>query len=47
MSREKLMRFPPKGEGSFTIQFGSLEPVVVPLMTQISIVETSLVSDDG
>jgi len=34
-------------EGAFTIQFGSLEPVVVPLAAQILTVETSLASDDG
>ena len=35
------------GEGSFTIQFGILEPVIVPLTAQILTVETSLASDDG
>ena len=36
-----------KGEGSFTIHFGSLEPVIVPLVAQISMMETTLASDDG
>ena len=36
-----------KGEGAFTIQFGSLEPVTIPLTAQISTAETSLASDDG
>ena len=36
-----------KGKGSFTIQFGSLEPIVVPLVAQISTMEMSLTQDDG
>jgi len=36
-----------KGEGAFTIQFGSLEPVVVSLAAQILTAETSLASNDG
>jgi len=38
---------PSRREGAFTIQFGSLEPIVIPLVTQISMVEMSLASDDG
>ena len=36
---------PSQREGAFTIQFGSLEPVAVPLAAQRAIVETSLASD--
>jgi len=45
--QEKTDAISSKGEGLFTIQFGSLEPIIIPLVTQISTVETSLVSDDG
>jgi len=33
-------------EDSFTIQFGSLEPIVVPLTAQISTVEINFALDD-
>jgi len=33
-------------EGLFTIQLGSLEPVLIPLMVQISMVETNLIRND-
>jgi len=36
-----------KGEGAFAIQFGSLEPIVIPLAAQISTMEISLSLDDG
>jgi len=34
-------------EATFAIQFGSLEPIIIPLAAQISTVETSLSFDDG
>jgi len=44
--QEKTNMISSQGEDLFTIQFGSLEPVVVPLMAHILTVETSLASDD-
>jgi len=38
---------PSREEGSLTIQFESLEPIIVPLAAQISMKEMSLASDDG